>query len=212
MIPAPPFADAVEARLFVKQLSLHLAALDRDRVTLPTFILLTVLNGIHRSMHRWPNDDSPVHLPASILHIALLSRFPIPWTPQGLHAALDAGDDWSRATPSTATVFEEGDDPIITAKRSDDGTWDITHSERGTKRVRHAGLTDDEYVQVLLDNERGHPFPYGWKWEDVPGAGEVLRASEAARERWESSPGRLPYLANWIDRRDDVLPGVSPES
>jgi hypothetical protein len=212
MIPAPPFADAVEARQFLKLLSLHLAALDRDRVTLQTFILLTVLNGIHQSMHRLPNDDSPVHLPASILHIALLSRFPIPWTPQSLHSALDAGDDWSRATPSTATVFEKGHDPRITATRSAEGTWNITQWERGTTYVNHSGLSDDEYVQVLLDEERGHPFPYGWKWEDVPGADEVLRASQAARERWDSGAGRLPYLTNWIDGRDDLPAGRDPQS
>jgi hypothetical protein len=78
--------------------------------------------------------------------------------------------------------------------------------------VTHSGLSDDEYVEVLLDGERTHPFPYGWNWEDVPGADDVLVASREAREHWDTGAGRLPYLTNWIDGRDDVLAGRDPES
>lgn len=215
MIPVPPFADVDEARLFLKQLSVHLASLDRDRVTLPTFVLLTVLEGIHRSIRRAPThvpDRAPVHLPATVLHIALLSRFPIPWTPQGLHAALAAGDDWSTSVPSTATVFSEGYDPVITATRSSDGLWTVTHRERGSEHVTHEGLDDAAYVQKLLDDARGHPYPYGWKSDDLEGLDEVVRRAGMVRERWETGAGRLPYLTNWIAERDDALYGRDPES
>lgn len=201
MIPVPPFADPAEARLFVKQLSLHLAALDRDRVTLPTFLLLTTLDAIHGSIHRIRDDRSPVRLPALVLRIALLSRFPAPWTPQGIHAALGARDEWASSAPSTATVFTEGGDPEIRAERAG-GTWTVTHRERGTTRVVHQGLTDDEYVQVLLDDQRGHPFPYGWKSDDVDGFADVVREAGRVRDRWDAGFGRLPYLTNWIDERD----------
>jgi hypothetical protein len=215
MIPVPPFADVAEARLFLRQLSAHLAALDRDRVTLPTFILLSPLEGVHNSIRRAHPDRpdlAPVHLPASVLRIALLSRFPVPWTPQGLHAALAAGDDWARAAPSTATEFSEGPDPIITATRSAAGLWTVTHTERGSTHVTHDGLDDAAYVQKLLDDARGHPYPYGWKSDDLEGLDEVMRSGGEARERWESGHGRLPYLTNWIDQRDDVLSGRDPES
>ena len=215
MIPVPPFADNDEARLFLRQLSVHLAALDRDRVTLSTFTLLTVLEGIHGSIRRTRPDRpdlSPVHLPASVLRIALLSGFPAPWTPQGLHTALAAGDEWSRAEPSTATVFREGSDPIITSTRSATGLWTVTSSERGTTRVTHDGLDDDAYVQKLLDDVRGHPYPYGWKSDDLVGLDDVVRGAQGARDRWESGAGRLPYLTRWIDQRDDVLSGRDPGS
>jgi hypothetical protein len=211
MIPVPPFADNVEARLFLRELSLHLASLDRDRVTLPTFVMLTVLDGLHGGTYRGRHEDFPLPLPASILRIALLSRFPMPWTPPGLHAALEAGDDWSRSVPSTAGVFERGSDPRITATRTADGTWTRTHTERGSTRVTHSGLSDEQYVALLLEDERGNPFPYGWRWEDTPDLDEVLRGAAAARDQWESGPGRLPYLTRWIDGRDNVLAGRQPE-
>lgn len=205
MIPVPPFADHAQARLFVKQLSLHLAALDRDRVTLPTFVLLTTLDSLHGSLHRIRDDRSPVRLPAIVLQIALLSRFPVAWTPQGLHTALRAGDDWSRTAPSTATEFRVGSDPIITGRRSPDGTWTVIHSERGTDRVLHRGLSDHSYVQVLLDDVRGHPFPYGWVSHDVDGFADVVRSAGTVRDGWDAGFGRLPYLTNWIDERDAAL-------
>lgn len=212
MIPVPPFADNVEARLFLRQLSLHIASLDRDRVALPTFVLLTVLEGMHGGTYRGRHEDFPVPLPAGILRIALLSRFAIPWTPQGLHAALDAGDDWSRSVPSTATVFSRGRDPQITGTRTPDGTWTRTHTERGTTHVTHSGLSDAEYVALLLDEERGHPFPYGWKWEDTTDLTAVLAGSTQAREHWESGPGRLPYLTRWLRGRDEAVTGRDPSA
>jgi hypothetical protein len=204
MIPVPPFADPADARLFIQQLSLHLAALDRDRVTLPTFLLLTTLDAIHGSLHRVRNDRSPVRLPALVLRIALLSRFPAPWTPQGIHAALDAGDDWATASPSRATSFSTGYDPVIRAELAG-GTWTVTHHERGSTRVLHAGLTDAEYVRVLMDDERGHPFPYGWTSDHVPGFAEVVREAGRVRDGWDAGFGRLPYLTNWIAQRDAAL-------
>lgn len=204
MIPVPPFTDPAEARLFLKQLSLHLAALDRDRVTLPTFVLMTTLDAIHGSLHRIRDDRSPVRLSALVLRIALLSRFPAPWTPQGIHAALAAGNDWASSAPADSTVFSAGRDPVIRAELSD-GTWTVTHHERGRSHVLHEGLTDDQYVQVLLDDERGHPFPYGWKSDDVPGFGDVVREAGRVRDRWDTGFGRLPYLTNWIDERDAAL-------
>jgi len=189
----------------VKQLSIHLAALDRDRVTLPTFLLLTVLDRIHGSLHRIRDDRSPVRLPALVLRIALLCRFPAPWTPQGLHSALAAGDDWSRATPSTATVFVEAGDPTTTARREADGTWTVILSERGHDRVMHSGLSDDAYVDVLKDEAREHPFPYGWRSHDVDGFAEIVRSAGDVRDGWDAGFGRLPYLTNWIDERDSAL-------
>jgi hypothetical protein len=207
MMPVPPFADADEARLFVRQLAVHIASLDGGQVALSTFVLLSVLEGTHNFHRGLPVSASETRLPASVLHIALLSRFPVAWTPQGLHAATRAGDDWATAIPSTETEFSEGTDPVITATRAADGRWTVTQTERGSTTVLHAGLDDDAYVQVLLDDRRGHPYPYGWKSDDLPGFADAVRSGITACDDWDAGHGRLPYLTNWIAERDAAATG-----
>jgi hypothetical protein len=207
MIPVPPFADADEARLFVRQLALHIAALDRTQVTLSTFVLLSLLEGMHVYHRGLAVGASEVRLPASVLHIALSSRFPVAWTPQGLHTARGAGDNWSTATPSTETEFSDGTDPVITATQAADGLWTVTQFERGTETVLHVGIDDDAYVQVLLDGFHGHPYPYGWRSDDLPGFADSVRSGLAARNDWDAGHGRLPYLTNWIAERDAAASG-----
>lgn len=207
MIPVPPFADAAEARLFVRQLAVHVAALDGDHVNLSTFALLSVLESAHGHHRGVPADADAVRLPRSVLQIALLTRFPVAWTPQGLHAAGRAGDDWATAVPTTETEFHDGTDPVVSATRGADGRWTITQTERGLATVLRTGLDDDGYVRVLLDERPGHPFPYGWRSDDLPGFAGVVRAGVAARDAWDAGHARLPYLTNWIAERDAATTG-----
>jgi len=207
MIPVPPFADIDEARLFVRQLAVHVAALDGPRVTLSTFALLSVLEGAHDFHRGRPASAESVRLPRAVLQIAVLTRFPAPWTPQGLHTASRAGDDWAIAVPTAETEFHDGTDPVISATRAADGRWTVTQFERGTTTVLHADLDDDAYVQVLLDDRRGHPYPYGWRSDDLPGFTDVARSATATRDAWDAGDGRLPYLTNWITQRDSAVTG-----
>ena len=207
MIPVPPFADVAEARLFVRQLAVHVAALDGERVSLSTFALLSVLESAHVHHRGLPASTEAVRLPRSVLQIALLTRFPVAWTPQGLHTAGRAGDDWATAAPTTATEFHDGTDPIVSATRGADGRWTVTQSERGLTSVLHTDLDDDAYVAVLLDERPGHPYPYGWRSDDLPGFADVVRSGVAARDTWDAGHGQLPYLTNWIAERDAAATG-----
>jgi hypothetical protein len=193
--------------VFVRQLAVHIASLDGNQVALSTFVLLSLLEGTHNFHRGLPVSASETRLPASVLHIALLCRFPVAWTPQGLHAATRAGDDWATAIPSTETEFTDGTDPVISATRAADGRWTVTQIERGSTTVLHADLDDDAYVRVLLDDHRGHPYPYGWRSDDLPGFHDAVRSGVAARDAWDDGPGLLPYLTNWIAERDATTRG-----
>lgn len=200
-VPLPPFSDSGEARLFVRQLALHLASLDGESVSLATFTLVSVFEGAHgRAYERVTSSD--VDLPFLVLQTALLSGFPAPWTPQGVLTALEAGDRWGSTPPSRATTLRWGYDPFYSATRDATGLWTLERSERGTTRVEWTGRSDDEFVRALLDEQRRNPFPYGWRSDDLPGHGEIVRAAVGRRERWDAGAGRLPYLQNWIAERD----------
>lgn len=205
-IPVPPFSGSAESRLFVQQLALHLAALDRDNVSLSTFTLVSVLEGLHGRAYR-REDSSDIDLPFAVLQAALITGFPAPWNPQGVRTALAAGPRWASTPPTTATTLTWGSDPSFTAIRDEGGLWALERSERGTSHREWSGRSDSEFVETLLDGERRHAFPYGWKSEDLPGHDEIVRAAVSRRDRWEAGPGRLPYLTNWIDERDASSPG-----
>ena len=200
-IPVPPFSGGAEARLFVQQLALHLAALDRDAVSLSTFTLVTVLEGLHGRAHR-RDDSSDIDLPFAVLQAALITGFPAPWNPQGVRTALDAGSRWAITPPTIATTLTWGSDPRFTAIRDRAGLWSLDRTERGTTDREWSGRSDAEFVQTLLDGERQHAFPYGWASDDLPGHDEIVRAAVSRRDRWDAGPGRLPYLTNWIAERD----------
>ena len=201
-IPIPPFADANEAQLFVKQLAAHVASLDRQQVSLPTFILLSVLQESH---HLFPGnglESTPPQLPAFILQIALLSRFPAPWTPQGLHAARAAGDEWTTTPATRSRVLREGIDPIFEARQNWRGRWTAAWIERGHEQVLHRDLSDDELIEKFINHYVGTPFPYGWRSQDTTGFADIVNTASQVRDEWDSGFAHAPYLTNWIALRD----------
>lgn len=206
MIPVPPFADVDEARLFTFQLALHIASMDGDRVSLPTFAVLSALDESTRSLRgRRPGDGRPLELPSSVLRLAVLMRFPAPWTPQGLHTAIQAGDAWATRPPVVSDRLGRGSDPITTGERGADGLWTVTVSERGTDTVIRRGLDDDSYVQVILDDARGFPFPYGWESRDLEDHDALTAGGRETARRWTDGWATMPYLTSWIAERDDSV-------
>ena len=164
--------------------------------------LLTVLNSAHGPLRRDMTGLPPIPLPAVILEIAVLTRFSAPWTPQGLYTALYSGAEWSTRPATTRTVLSHGSDAYYEGRRTAQGTWTVSHVERGTARVVREGLDDDAYVQMLLTGRRGTPFPYGWRSHDVPGFTDVIDGAVNVRDKWNQSDARLPYLEGWITTRN----------
>lgn len=201
-VPAPPLATAADALRFTRLLSVHVAGLDREVVTLSTFALVSVLGGVESRLRAHPAADPAPPLPRFVLTVALLTRLPVPWTPAGLLAAILGGDDWSRVAAEPADVLRWSDDPESTAHRDADGRWEVTRTERGLATVVATGLDDAGLVAHLLDQVRLHPYPYGWRSDDLPDRDAVLGAAAAERDAWDVGHGGLPYLRNWIAERD----------
>lgn len=206
-VPAPPLATAADALRFTRLLAVHVASLDAAAVTLSTFTLASILGSVEsRLRHLAPADAAPP-LPRFVLTVALLTRFPAPWTPAGLLAAIEGGEEWSSVEAEPSDVLRWSDDPESTAERTADG-WTVTRTERGLATVVATGLDDAGLVAHLLDEVRLHPYPYGWRSDDLPGRDAVVRAGLREREEWAAGHGDLPYLRTWIAERDAAAGSV----
>jgi hypothetical protein len=160
------------------------------------------------SWHRWARNhsDQPVkerrvcgacHTPypcRTVLTVALASRFPAPWTPYSLVAAMRlTGLLPSAEGHSHGWVMLGEDSPRRIAERTKDGVWTVRAWEKNSEWVEHEAADDAAFCAYLMDQVDRFPYPYG---NSVPEDWRALvePAAEAAR-RWWTERRRAPYLA-----------------
>jgi hypothetical protein len=185
-------------------LLLYLSRL-KDRgepVGLHQFLLGQVL-GLHepRGDGGTCSDCGQVSPCRSVLLVALLARFPVPWTPASLARALSSSRLWESAGSDhdiiSSQALEWGDpvqvDPRFRAERSQkNGQWTIrTHERGGLQQTQH--LADDAALcEYLLTHVLRHVFPYGWQVDQTwVGTGDT---GALAARRWWASHRQMPYL------------------
>ncbi|WP_344883356.1 hypothetical protein [Allokutzneria multivorans] len=206
-IPTPPFADFDSARRFhgLLQLFLREVKTPGEPVSLHAFLLTHAL--ARHAPHPATGgcaDCGPPYPCATVLTVAALSRFPAPWTPVTLIAAMKAVRLLTPdRVPSRSTTFFgllDSDPQISAEKEEHSGAWIIHVVERGQDRpVRLAD--DDAFVDHLLDMTRTNAFPFGWGIPEgwVPA---VRPGVDAAREWWREHEA-LPYMST---HRDEGAP------
>ncbi|HEY1180473.1 MAG TPA: hypothetical protein VGF17_30320 [Phytomonospora sp.] len=226
-VPVPPFADFAAAQLFHRLLLLHVREIKRpgEPVGLHQFLLGQALSWhAPRGGDACADCDPPGHTYAcqhagpqpgggaacaqcgppypcrTLVSVAAVSRFGVPWTPLALTAVLRTAGLLppfrleNTDEPGRLEIGGDGwADPIETAVRDDTGHWTLTRSERGSSRTVDVG-DDAAIVAALLDRARTHAFPYGWRVEP-DWAGSIGPGAAAAGEWWEEHAG-LRYLEN----------------
>jgi len=205
-IPVPPFVGQDDARRFHQLLMLHLSQLKRpgEAVGVHQFLLGQVL-----TPHR-PGRDQQVacvecerpYPCATILRVAVVSRFDVGWSPIELFRLLCGIRSWGeRSWISNWRHVEVGEgrfawesEPRFTAVRRPDGGWVVTASERGSSTVRTEPADDLGMIEFLADHVQEFPFPYGWHVpEEFPA---FVSDGARAAARWWSTHRRLPYLSS----------------
>jgi hypothetical protein len=222
-VPVPPFTDFDDAQRFHRLLLLFLRELKKpgEQVGLHAYLLGQAVGwhgprrpevcpdcrpgprrGLcgHGGPKRRPDTVScgECGLPypcRTVLAVATVGGFPVPWTPvcliRAMKAALLLSPD-SRPNPSTASFLLLAGDPEIGAEyEQSSGNWIIHAVERGQDRPER--LADDAaFIDKLLEFARSYAFPFGWGIPD--GWVEAVRPGvAAARARWNRHE-TLPYL------------------
>lgn len=203
-IPVPPFASREEGEKFFKMLALYVALLDgpTSAVRPSTYAMATLLQtacDALREVKEWPAPLDP-----AVLRLSLTVFFPVPWTPQGLAAAISAAPwdtyrDW-RVGPD---VISWCSDPRFMAERLEDASWKVTKYARGTVSSFATPRDDDEMVLLLTGRQWTRAYPFAWS-TDPSWIRTLDEAAAPFRESW-SGHSELPYLAAWSDP-----PGFGP--
>jgi hypothetical protein len=206
-LTAPPFESVDAAKDFQFLLMVFLRELKRpgEPVGLHQFLLTQALH------HHGPKRTSiecracgGVYPCRTVLTVALLSRFPAPWTPQGMATTLNAVGLLG-ATVRGNLIFWGDGDPGFTLRRNEDGTWAGERQDRGA--IRPMVVDDDAAMCELF---------VGWCREFPVGLGTVVSAEEidlvrpgiGPARQWWSEHVKLPYL---VHRLQDGLPAEGPE-
>lgn len=176
-IPVPPFAGYADARRFHSLLQLHLSQLKRPGDPVGVHLLLL---GMALHMHVALRDQSMTcrecaqpYPCRTLLRVALVSRFGVPWSPHRLAQLLSASDLWSSGPwrddhrwspgPWGDVVSEDriawSDDPRFEAVREPSGGWVVTATERGTTAVRARPADDPAMIEFLADHFGSGPYP-----------------------------------------------------
>jgi hypothetical protein len=213
-IPVPPFADLATAKRFHALLLLYLSEMKRpgEPVGLSQFLLAEALSWhAPRGGPACAYCDPPSHsylcfvagdqpgggaecarcgppFPCrTLMSVAAVSRFPAPWTPLGLAAALKSTgliQSWGSALDDDARLHWGGDgwtDPIFTAERDAYGAWVLTRVERSNRECTQ--LADDgQLCERLFDFARTFPYPYGSHVE--PAWLDAVKPGVASVESW----------------------------
>lgn len=206
-LTAPPFGSLEAAKDFHFLLMVFLRELKRpgEPVGLHQYLLAQALH------HHGPKYTSiecracgGTYPCRTVLTVALLARFPAPWTPQCLAAALNSVGLLG-ATMRDDLIFWGDGDPGFTLRRNEDGAWVGERQDRG--EVRPMVVEDDAAMCELF---------VGWVRAFPVGLGTAVSAEEIdlvrpgigpAREWWAGHVA-LPYLVN---RLQDGLTPDGPE-
>jgi hypothetical protein len=226
-IPAPPFTGLATAQRFHGLLLLYVRELKRpgEPVGLHQFLLGQAVSwhaprGGAACTYCEPPSHSfacqaagdqpdggracaqcgPPYPCRTVLSVATVSRFPVPWTPVGLVLAMKAvgllpSVDRHRDDLMTPTLRWGGDgwaDPALTATRDQrTGGWIVHSKERSTEHTER--LADDAaFCNYLLGRAHVHVFPYAWEVE--PSWVSAVRPGVAQARSWWMQHAQLPYL------------------
>lgn len=211
-IPVPPFADQGEAQRFLWMLQLFLSELKQpgDPVGLHQFLLAQVLEW-HRPDNTCTCFACGAPYPCrTVLGVAVLARFPVPWSPATLVRALRSvgllpvasdGDGGGDGDGDNRLELDPYGDPQQWATRTRDGGWILETRERGSVSSRE--LPDDRSLyDFLADRVRSFPYPYG-RGVDASWLPAVRQGAGAAQEWW-TGHAALPYLET--HRADGAFP------
>ena len=135
-----------------------------------------------------------------------VARFPVPWTPARLVAALTAAELLPDRPMGRLTRRGQSDDrdearPLswgdrvvgVSATRDPaTGGWVVRATERGTEWTAYRAVDDAALCDYLMDQVAGHPYPYGSFVE--PALMSAVRPAVPRARAWWAQHAQLPYL------------------
>jgi hypothetical protein len=193
---APPFKDVGEAHDFYGLLMVFLRELKRsgDPVSLYQFLLAQALHH-HRPAYREVMCEScgPPYPCRTVLAVALLTKFPAPWTPHSVAGALGAAG-WLRPTIRDDHIYWDHD-PSFSLTRGTDGVWSCEERERGSVSHYEVG-TDTDCYEFIAKNVREFPIGFGTRvTEDEI---DQIRCGIAPTNDWWLHHSGFPYIASHV--------------
>jgi hypothetical protein len=206
-LTAPPFDTAGAARDFYFLLMVYLRELKRpgEPVGLHQYLLAQALHH-HDAKYDVPECRTcqTAYPCLTVLSVALLARFPAPWTPRGLAATLSAGGVAGLAVDGDVISFGGGDTEIR-LQRDDAGSWAGERRERGD--VTAMALADDAAMCEFL-RQAVRAFPTGLATAVAGEEIDLVRPGVGPARAWWSEHVALPYLVN---RLQDGVEATGPE-
>ncbi|MDD4867616.1 MAG: hypothetical protein PHQ28_11020 [Mycobacterium sp.] len=191
---APPFANIEDAKDFHFLLMVFLRELKRpgEPVCLYQFLLAQALHR-HQPAYRHIACRScgPTYPCGTVLSVALLSKFPAPWTPWALAQAVNAAGLLGAEVIRGGDITWQGSDYTVDLSRRDDGSWLCDERQRGG-HDNYAIGDDQECCDFIA--KRVHDFPVGFGWKVTEADLDVVRPGVGPARAWWLKQSSYPYL------------------
>lgn len=206
-LTAPPFGSLEAARDFYFLLMEFLRELKRpgEPVGLHQYLLAQALEH-HRPKYRSIECQAcDTEYPCrTVLSVALLARFPAPWTPHGLVTTLNTVGLLG-ATIRGDLIFWGDGDPGFTLQRNETGAWVGERQDRGEIRPM---VVEDDAAMCDLFTGWVRAFPVGLGTAVSAEEIDLVRPGIAPARAWWAEHAALPYL---VHRLQDGLAVGAPE-